>query len=636
MNIVVFSKDSARQRGSSLPTVIMVVALMMMLAFTVVAIAFNHLNLTFRSSNNAKAELLAEAVLALAIEKAAKDVEHYGLLTDQTIELELEAYSGGKGVLSFDKSKAASLGVPYSTNNRSESSIEGSNTRLPVPGQSLHLVARAEVNGAYSTMETILHIPKFPYSIASNGAIRSNGGLLVASLKPGVPYDLSLPVHEEDLEAGHLVSNSRLGEDAIVMSGQNTITGDIRSASLATIDADTKVLGERRLEADPVPLDKLVPEDYNPWGASQGQHARMGNRSGADTPVDPNEVQTINSGAGTLNIKGYNVFGQAGPTAPVIPGNLVVDNGIELNGGVLFVHGDLTVTAGGVRGKGAIISTGKITIRGASEASTDNQAALIAQGDIALEGASSIDKAKFAGLIYTNGKISSKNVRLAGVVVATGGDEQDSVALENTELYYEDELAKQTLGEFELPVGSASTDTLNGFTISAGYDTSELSRTLETYRNPSTGPGEPEYLFEFDVSGSGPMTYKYDADGKLVLSAGTGNTAYRLDAPKLGLTLFGQKVTSLTHAEDLIIERYVQATGDDSAASNVELKRFAAKHYNTNSSQLALRFSQAAAAHTAASSGAPTVQAPVRWSVDLSQILSVSERMKVAYWGRFR
>ena len=104
-------------RGASLPTVIMVVALMMMLAFTVVAIAFNHLNLTFRSSNNAKAEFLAEAVLALAIEKAAKDVESYGLLTDQTIELSLEAYPGAKGFLSFDKSVASSMGVPYSSNN---------------------------------------------------------------------------------------------------------------------------------------------------------------------------------------------------------------------------------------------------------------------------------------------------------------------------------------------------------------------------------------------------------------------------------------------------------------------------------------------------------------------------------------
>ncbi len=115
--------------GASLPTVIMVVALMMTMAFTVVAIAFNHLNLSFRSNNNAKAEHLAEAVLALAIEKAANDVETYGVLgtaEEKTIQLSLDSYPEGNiGVLSFDPDTAASLRVPYSTNNRSESSVAG-------------------------------------------------------------------------------------------------------------------------------------------------------------------------------------------------------------------------------------------------------------------------------------------------------------------------------------------------------------------------------------------------------------------------------------------------------------------------------------------------------------------------------
>ncbi|MFA7479459.1 MAG: hypothetical protein WC314_03080, partial [Vulcanimicrobiota bacterium] len=54
-------------RGASLPTVIMVVAMMLTLGFTVVAIAFNHLTLSFKTSNQTQADHLAEAVLAKAI-----------------------------------------------------------------------------------------------------------------------------------------------------------------------------------------------------------------------------------------------------------------------------------------------------------------------------------------------------------------------------------------------------------------------------------------------------------------------------------------------------------------------------------------------------------------------------------------
>ena len=50
---------SRNKQGASLATVMMVVALMMMLAFTVVAIAFNHLNLSFKNQNSSQARHLA-------------------------------------------------------------------------------------------------------------------------------------------------------------------------------------------------------------------------------------------------------------------------------------------------------------------------------------------------------------------------------------------------------------------------------------------------------------------------------------------------------------------------------------------------------------------------------------------------
>lgn len=606
-----------RARGASLPTVMMVVALMMMLAFTVVAIAFNHLNLTFRSANNTKAEMLAEAVLALAIEKASQEVESYGVTNDGTIELGLDAYPGGKGVLSFDKAKAAALGVPFSTNNRSESSVQGSNPGRVVPGQSLHLVAYAECQGARSTVETIVKIPKFPYSIASGGAIKSNGGLLVASLRPGAAYDSSLPIQEQDLEPGHLVSNSKSGDSAIEMTGDNTIMGDLRSASGATIAQETKILGETRLKADPVKLPALHASSYDPRGGAP---------DGSPPENPPDDIQIVNSNVGTLTVKGYNVS----------EGNLTVDNGINLKGGVLYVEGNLTVSAGGIKGKGAVIATGDITVVGGGEATTDNQAALIADGNITLRGTSAADKAKFAGLIYTNGNLNSENLRLAGVFVAAG--QNSDVTLRDTELYHVEEYAKLKLPEFELPAPVVPHQSLDGFEVQASYDLSQLKTNLESYRNPNNGPGEPEYLFKFDNGAGGYSTYKFNEAGNSVFTMTTGPDGFTLDGSKLGLKIFGQTVTSPGQAGDVIVQKFEEAKGRAASVDErKDLRGFGETLFRHP--QTAIDVSRASANFTAVygrDDGSDDTSNPFRWSIDLSEFVSESERMQVVYWARFK
>lgn len=616
--------NDRRRRGASLPTVMMVVTLMMMLAFTVVAIAFNHLNLTFRSSNNAKAELLAEAVLAQAIEKARVDPENYGIVGEQTIELELDAYPGGKGYLSFDKDEASVLGVPVSTNNRKDGSVPGPSppggVPFYIPGESMHLVARAEVNGAYSTMHAVVKFPKFPYSIASGGAIKSNGGLLVASLKPDVYSDLSLPIHEEDLEPGHLVSNSKSGDSAIEMTGENTIMGDLRSASGVTINADTRVFGEMRLNADPVELPVLHASSYDPRGSSP-DGIPSGSPPGAD------EIQYVHSGAASLSVKGYNVS----------EGPLTVDNGITLNGGVLFVDGALTVSAGGIQGKGAVIATGDITVIGGGEATTDNQAALISDGNITLRGASPTDKAKFAGLVYTKGNLTSENFRLAGVFVAAG--EHSDVTLRDTELYHVKEKAQLTFTpELEFPAPAVPYQALNGFEVQASYDLSGLEANLESYRNPNTGPGEPEYLFISNTAG-GYKTYKFDAEGKAVVTTlSSPNPAYVLDGQKMGLRLFGQVVTSQAQAEAIIVEEYTKFKGEaPDSTQETTLRGFGRTLFVTP--QSGLHLSRAAAEFTAIN-GRPDspdgTAKPFLWSIDLSEFVNKTEYMQVVYWARFQ
>lgn len=627
---------NAPRSGASLPTVIMVVALMMTLAFTVVAIAFNHLNLTFRSANNTKAKYLAEATLALAIEKARLGVENFGINQDRTITLALDAYSADSvGYLSFDEDEARRLGVPRSTNNRSDKPVQAA-TGQSIPGESLHLIARAEVNGAFSTMEAMISIPKFPYSIASGGAIRSNGGLLVAAVRPDVVYDLSQELKKEDLQPGHVVTNSELGDDALVLEGDNTIMGDVQSVSGATIKKGSKVFGETRLYAANVELPDLNATDYDPFGKGGGT------KGGSEVPIDPDDIQMVNSdSAGTLSVKGYNVFRQGRADGTANPNaTLTVDNGINLQGGVLYVNGNLNVNSGGVRGKGAIVATGSITINGGGEATTDNQAALVANGDISLRGNAS-EKAKFAGLIYTKGNLNSENLRLAGVFVAGGNESQ--VELKNTELYQVEELARLELSgrrSLELPNLVPGSYSLNGQAIEASYDFSVLDANLNSFYNPNSGSGEPPYLFKFK-DGDNYRRFVNGPNGPEMVAT-SGPDQYVLDGADLGLKIFGISVKSSEEAASVIIQRFEQIYAAEGRTLTAQERTTLAGYASTlfSASQAGYNFSretaqQAFESGDGGNSGAGEDN-PMKWSIDMSQVFGTSKPMQVVSWKRSR
>ena len=128
------SRIKRSPKGASLATVMMVVAMMLTLGFTVVAIAFNHLNLSFKSSNQTQADHLAEATLAKAIDRIVNDRE-YGLLgtaEEKTVRITRPSTGmfsslpeGSEGLLTFDETYANEKGIPYSTNNRTEAGVNG-------------------------------------------------------------------------------------------------------------------------------------------------------------------------------------------------------------------------------------------------------------------------------------------------------------------------------------------------------------------------------------------------------------------------------------------------------------------------------------------------------------------------------
>ena len=621
------SRIKRSPKGASLATVMMVVAMMLTLGFTVVAIAFNHLNLSFKSSNQTQADHLAEATLAKAIDRIVNDRE-YGLLgtaeekTVRIIRPSTGMFSslpeGSEGILTFDETYANEQGIPYSTNNRTEAGVNGVDGVL-VPGESFHLVATAHVKNCTSTMEAILSVPQFPFSVAADGEIRSDGGLLVASVKPGIPYDLNYPLHEDDLRPGHLVSNSKVGDEAIVLTGENKIYGDLQSSSGVTLESETAIFGEVRTNAADEQLPRLNVQDYDP-----------------ETDEDPIEPNMVNSGAGTLEVEGYNKS----------TSSLTVDNGIVLSGGVLYVGGDLTVSAGGVSGKGAIIATGNVTVYGDGEATSDNEAAIIAGGNVVIKGSSS-EKAKFAGLIYTEGQLDAENLRLAGVFVAAG--ENSSVEFTNTEVYEDPSKSSIKIEQtdpanpagFEIPQNlTPDAIIFDTQSIPMSYDLSELEANLESYRNPNTAPNQPEYLFKAQ-SGSIYFTYELDGAGGYNYALTTGPDQYLVDGGTLGLEIFGQKVHSVTEAQTVVKQGVEAMIGRSLTAAEItELDTNAKRTYISGSAALGL--SEASAVHTIASAsvdpdtGGGVPDDPFNWSLDLSEFFSDSKQMEVVYWGAYR
>jgi hypothetical protein len=614
-------------RGASLATVMMVVAMMLTLGFTVVAISFNHLNLSFKSNNNARSKHLAEAVLAQAIDRIVADQE-FGMLGSaeaKTVrivpstsagELFSSLPEGSEGILTFDKDFASSEGIPHSTNNRTELQVYGA-AGVGVPGESFHLVATGRVKNSTSTVEAILTVPQFPFSVASQGEIRSEGGLVVASVRPGVPYDLDYPLHEDDLQPGHMISNSKVGNDAVVLSGENKIYGDLQSSSGVTLEDETAVFGEVRTNASDEPLPRITVTDYDP-----------------ETDADPREPNIVNSGAGTLEIEGYNKSRSS----------LTVDNGIVLSGGVLYVEGDVLVSAGGVSGKGAIISTGNVTIYGDGEATSDNEAAIVAGGNVVIRG-SSAEKAKFAGLIYTEGQLDAENLRLAGVFVAAG--DNSSVEFKNTEVYEDPsksaviiESGDTTPDPFELPADMTPDPiTLNGNTVPMSYDLTDLEANLESYRNPTIAPEQPEYLFKFHV-GSLYYTAILDGSGGRSLVPTTGPDQYVVDGSDLGLTIFGQKITSVSQAESVVVQGLEALEGRPLTTAEIATIQQGARKTFLSSSNVR-RLSEESVAYTITNGTStdptgPTTQEPFNWSLDLSEFFSDKKRMEVVYWGEYK
>ena len=396
-----------KSRGSSLVSVLMWVALVATLGFALAGLSIHHLSAMANQSCRQEALNLARSAVSQGIERLMVDTA-YGKLpsTAPLLQVELSGTRpGAVGLLTFTPSLANDQEIPCSVNNLEGTAALPGSLRHVVPPAQAQLIGVGKSGGVTQKVVAYLAVPPFPYSLASAGPVRAEGGVTVGAL-PALPDG---PVAADStLLPADILSND--GTSGSIFLGANTrVTGDVRAAGAITLDPtapEGSILVEGMLKAssskEKIPHIPL--HDYDPQAA--------------DKPFT--NVESANY-PGHMVIDGSNRR----------PGSLRVDQGLELRGGLLYVDGDLTIS-GGLTGKGVVVATGKVTVSGQSELVAGGGVALLAGKDLTLAGSGS-QGSYLQGLVYTEGLFQADRVSVVGTLIAAG-DGSDPVTLHDSRL----------------------------------------------------------------------------------------------------------------------------------------------------------------------------------------------------------
>lgn len=380
------------RRGSAVASALMAASVLIILLFTMAEAATFHLQLANSADNRAQAGDLAESVVNQALAEALLD-DKYGI-TDPTKTIRIDGQgdaSRNYGLLSFDRSNSS---VPYSLNSLAVTSQVQGSTGHAVPANTIHLVGQGHVGDQVRTVEAIYYRPPFPKALSATGPIHATG-TVVTGIKPDATYagnPGSIPSTQR--LPGSLQSNSNLtgSQNALELSDCN-ISGDVAAVGQVLVGANNTIGGEVRSNGDPQPIPHV---DIQTLIASvQG--------------ADGTEILS-----GSVGDKKVNFF--AG--CPI--GDLTVAGDLELNNGVLWVKGDLTVT-GGIKGQGLLLATGKVEVRKGTQLNAQNLVAVACAGDAVFKGQGQ-DSYYFQGLVYTKGNFLARDLTVLGTVIADSND----------------------------------------------------------------------------------------------------------------------------------------------------------------------------------------------------------------------
>ncbi|MFN8611358.1 MAG: hypothetical protein U0931_27685 [Vulcanimicrobiota bacterium] len=379
------------RRGNSLLTTLVWIALIVVLAFGLAGLTVSHLSTVNHQTNRQQAKNLARSVVSTAIARIMADTDFgksgkpSGLLSVREDQ--------GVGYLSFESGPASDVDIPYSTNNLEQTTSTAGAQGRTVPKNSVYLIGVGRVGGVTQRVEAILAVPAFPYAIAAAGTVEARGGLTIGGLQR-LP-EAAIPDSGTFLPADLLANAS--GGQSIFLGQDTNISGDVRSAGQVVLDPNAPsnsihIKGQIKSNAAPEKIPTVDLAHYDPQiNGSQ---------------FSP--LEQASYGNGQTRLSGIHRR----------EGDLSVLQGLHLDGGTLYVHGDLNIQ-GGLSGKGILVVDGNVTIAGQSDFNSSNGVAVLASHDFSISG-SDAEGSYFQGMVYTEGGFSADKVTVVGSLVAAG------------------------------------------------------------------------------------------------------------------------------------------------------------------------------------------------------------------------
>lgn len=434
-----------RRSGQMMGVFLIFMALVAAMAFAVAERNIIRVRLSRQNIDATSAESLAESGLSIAI--ASFQADHKFGKNGETLRHEIPVSRDPKAYLTVEFAPEGSSQVPAGksyNNHQGDAVVVCGEHRCPKNG--LFISSVGHCNGVTRSVSAVIVAAPFDYALAATGPVRSRRGMVLGSVPKG--YDLSKPLETDKLEAASLLTISKDDAEgaAINLDGPCTLVGDLKAVGTIKLPPNTKPSkGKEMPNSDPedIPDIPLSNYDFAP--------------DLKPLVIADSQQKTTQSYSGLVSWK------------PKGTEALEFQNGLELNGATLRFKGDVTIK-GGIKGQGAIICDGKLTITGTNELRADNQVALLAGGDINIIGQGQ-SQSNIQGLVYSRGEhgVNIDNATVLGAVIAAGKDAGGGGAKIVVE---EGRIAQTGLnGKLSIDQGWTGYDPKTGITTDGGFAT---------------------------------------------------------------------------------------------------------------------------------------------------------------------
>lgn len=432
-----------RERGS-LVAILLILATIMVVAFSLVAMAFQHWGFGKQAHHQQVARNLAESLAAQAVARMTAQ-RAFGTTGDDSLRIRDADSPDAEAFLTFTPEKADMWHVPCSLNNQQDHSADTPGGAR-VPARTARLYARGVSGSASHLVEVMMYVPPYPYAVVSSGPLTTRGAFVVTGVRNVRDYTGSADDVPPTKRVMVTAASNSDAPAAVSLGPDTLINGDVQAVGSVRIAPGGVVRGAVKQNWDPAPLPDLSVAQY---------------MAACSTPAQVRFAQQVTSATVTDLTVEWLVRRQ---------GDLEVQEDVTMDGGVLYVEGDLHVR-GGVKGKGAIIVGGKTTIDHGVELNADGVVALLSRGDVTLAGE---DRAAsfLQGIVYTEGNLSAHRMTILGSLMTKAPAGRGAVDLEDVTVV-------------SAPV---SLGTRGGLVGDPNTDDDEVVWIAYAYQNPS-GPG---------------------------------------------------------------------------------------------------------------------------------------------------